>query len=264
MNGGATITTELAADGSTRLTELAASAPLGLKRTGPTEVHLIGTAAAPLDGDEVAITLSVAAGTQLTVQTVAATMAWPARGRQAPSRMLIDATVEEGGVLRWLPEPLVPVRGCNHVLDCRVQLAPTASLLWREELVLGRMGEEPGQLHAKLRVVRGAVPLLHQELVIDGRHEAPSILGSARATGTLLAVGPSIPDHACRTTTEVLRGAVLELEAGGRLASATSTSAVELRRWLDARADGLASPLLRSSSQPALRPDPLPGKALSR
>lgn len=245
MRGGAAVHTVRDDSGRTRIAELSASAPLGIKRTGPTDVHLIGTAAAPLDGDEVTILLTVEAGTQLTVQTVAATMAWPARGRQAPSVMRIHATVGAGAVLRWLPEPLVPVQGCHHELRCTVELAPTASLLWREELVLGRAGEEPGQLHSTLRVIRGAVPLLHQELAIDGRHQAPSVLGSARATGTLLAVGPEIPEHSCRTHTEGLRGAVLELEAGGRLATATASSAVDLRRWLDARMEGLASPHLR-------------------
>ena len=86
MNGGVRIRTEAdPGSGRTRIVELSAIAPLGAKVTGAQEVHLIGTAAAPLDGDVVTIDLDIGDHTQLTVGTVAATMAWPARGDVSPS-----------------------------------------------------------------------------------------------------------------------------------------------------------------------------------
>lgn len=267
MNGGVKIRTQAGEGGRTRIVELTASAPLAAKVTGDHEVHLVGTAAAPLDGDVVTIDLEVGDHTQLTVGTVAATMAWPARGDLNPSVMIIRATVGEGAVLRWLPEQLVPVRGCRHVLRCDVQLAPTASVLWREEVILGRTGEPPGALDAELRVVRAGVPLLHQQLQLDGRdpsvHGAPSLLGGARAVGSLLVAGPDVPEHLVREADDVLRGAVLELEAGGRLATATATSAARLRTWLDARLTGLAPPQARAAAE-AAPPHPDPQEILSR
>lgn len=255
MNGGVRIRTEAGEGGRTRVVELSASAPLAAKVTGDHEVHLVGTAAAPLDGDVVTIDLEVGDHTQLTVGTVAATMAWPARGDVSPSVMIIRAKVGEGAVLRWLPEQLVPVRGCRHVLRSDVQLAATASVLWREEVILGRTGEPPGTLDAELRVVRAGVPLLHQQLQLDGHdpsvHGAPSLLGGARAVGSLLVAGPDVPEHLVREADGALRGAVLELEAGGRLASATSTSAARLRAWLDERLAGLAPPQARAGSTSA-------------
>ena len=254
MNGGVRIRTEAGADGRTRIVELAASAPLGAKITGDT-VHLIGTAAAPLDGDVVTIDLEVGDHTKLTVGTVAATMAWPARGDVSPSVMIIRAKVGEGAVLQWLPEQLVPVRGCRHIQRCEVQLAPTASVLWREEVVLGRFGEAPGMLDAELRVVRAGTPLLHQQLQLDGTearaHRAPSLLAGARAVGSLLVAGPGVPEHLAQASTADLRGAVLELEAGGRLATATATSTVTLRRWLDERQQGLTPPQARRAGDAA-------------
>ncbi len=199
MNGGVRIRTEAGEGGRTRVVELSASAPLAAKVTGDHEVHLVGTAAAPLDGDVVTIDLEVGDHTQLTVGTVAATMAWPARGDVSPSVMIIRAKVGEGAVLRWLPEQLVPVRGCRHVLRSDVQLAATASVLWREEVILGRTGEPPGTLDAELRVVRAGVPLLHQQLQLDGHdpsvHGAPSLL-AVRAPWAAC----SSPDRTCRST----------------------------------------------------------------
>lgn len=267
MNGGVRIRTERGDGGRTRVVELAASAPLGAKVTGEHEVHLIGTAAAPLDGDVVTIEIELGDHTQLTIGTVAATMAWPARGEASPSVMIIRATVGEGAVLRWLPEQLVPVRGCRHLLRCDVQLAATASVLWREEVVLGRTGEPPGMLDAELRVVRAGAPLLHQQLHLTGddpaAHGAPSLLGNARAVGSLLVAGPDIPEHLVRDAGPTLRGAVLELEAGGRLASATATSAATLRRWLDARLEGLAPPQARATGTASAPPRSDPQEILS-
>ncbi|MFT4034010.1 MAG: urease accessory protein UreD [Patulibacter sp.] len=245
MNGGVQIRTEADAAGRTRIVELATTAPLGAKVTGDC-VHLIGTAAAPLDGDVVTIELVVGDGTQLTIGTVAATMAWPARGHASPSLMIVRARIGDGATLRWLPEQLVPVRGCRHQLRCDVQLAPSATVVWREEVILGRAGEPPGLLDAELRVTRGATPLLHQQLQIDGTpaqaHRAGSLLGGARAVGSVLVAGPQLPEHCAQVASPQLRGAVLDLEAGGRLASATSSSAVALRRWLLERTAGMAPP----------------------
>lgn len=244
MKGGVRIRTELGPGGRTRITELTATAPFAVKITGD-DVHIIGAAAAPLDGDHITIDLDVAAGTSLTVRTVAATMAWPSRGGALPSLMELTANVGEGAMLRWLPEPLVPVRRCRHELRTHVQLARTARLVWREEIILGRAHEGPGTLRARTRIERDGQPLLHQELDVDGKrerlHGAPSILGNSRATGSVLVAGPGTADHHAVVAEDDLRGAVLELEGGGRLASASGASVAKLRTWLDAREAGLTA-----------------------
>lgn len=244
MIGGVRIRTALDADGRTRIGELTATAPFAAKIT-PEGVHLVGAAAAPLDGDHITIDLDVAPGTTLTVRTVAATMAWPSRSGALASLMELRARVGDGALLRWLPEPLVPVRRCRHELQTRIDLASTARVVWREEVILGRAHEGPGTLRACTRVERAGQPVLHQELEIDGAseraHRAPSILAGSRATGSVLVVGPGAPDHHATVCDDDLRGAVLELEAGGRLASASGASVAKLRRWLDDREAGLTA-----------------------
>lgn len=244
MNGGVRIRTELGDDGGTRLVELSATAPYAVKNT-PQGVHIVGAAASPLDGDQLFIDLDIGAGTSLVLRTVAATMAWPSRIDRGPSVMTVTAKVGEGARLHWLPEPIVPVQGCRHELHTRIELARTACLLWREEIILGRANEGPGSLLAMSRIEREGEALLHQRLVIDGTaariHAAPGIIGEARATGSVLAVGPGTPEHTATIATSELHGAVLELEGGGRLASATAASVVQLRHWLDAREAALAA-----------------------
>lgn len=245
LRGGVKIRTERDAAGRTRVAELTATAPFAAKVTGHGEVYLVGAAAAPLDGDHITIDLDIAPGTSLTVRTVAATMAWPSRGGALPSLMEITAKVGDGALLQWLPEPLVPVRRCRHELRTTVQVAPTARLVWREEVILGRANEGPGTLRSRTRIERGGLPLLHQELEIDGTrnalHRAASVLAGSRATGSVLVVGPGAPDHHATISSDELRGAVLELEGGGRLAAASGASVARLRRWLDDREAGLTA-----------------------
>ncbi|MEH3053072.1 MAG: urease accessory protein UreD [Patulibacter minatonensis] len=264
MNGGVRINAQ-AGDGRTRFVELHATAPLGVKVTGAHEAYLIGTAAAPLDGDVVTIDIEVGDDTQLTLGTVAATMAWPARGDLGPSVMIVRATIGERALLRWLPEQIVPVQGCRHLLRTEVTLASvTSSVVWREEVVLGRAGERPGALDAEMRVVRAGRPVFHQQLVLDGSeaqaHRAPSLLAGARAVGSLLVAGPGVPEHCAHVATPQLRGAVLELEAGGRVASATAASASALRTWLEARQLGLTP--VRGGTDDPTGPSASPPKEL--
>lgn len=257
MIGGVRIRTELGPGGRTRVVELTPTAPFAAKVVGDT-VHIIGAAAAPLDGDRITIDLDIGAGTSLTVRTVAATMAWPARGALDPSTMEIRARVGDDATLQWLPEPIVPVRRCRHELTTHVEIARTSRLVWREEIVLGRSDEGPGSLDARTRIVRAGEALLDQHLVIDGTrsatHRAASILGAARATGSVLVVGPDAPDHCATVSEPELRGAVLELEGGGRLASATAVSVARMRSWLDARERGLTADGAWCAAGPDLRP----------
>ncbi|GFJ88059.1 hypothetical protein Prum_017010 [Phytohabitans rumicis] len=97
------------------------------------------------------------------------------------------------GTLRWLPEPLIAARGCDHVSRSTVELEEGARLEWREELVCGRHGEEPGDARLDSTVRHGGRTLLRQELAVGPRAPAwdgPAVLAGARATGSLLLVDP--------------------------------------------------------------------------
>jgi urease accessory protein len=60
-----------------RLVELRSDPPLVLRAT-PAGLHLVGGAAGPLGGDELALDITVGAGACLVVRSAAATLAQPA------------------------------------------------------------------------------------------------------------------------------------------------------------------------------------------
>ncbi|BCB89031.1 urease accessory protein UreD [Phytohabitans suffuscus] len=251
--------TAVAEAGRTRLVTLRSEPPLLVRRTGhrgpaagplargsaagagEVEVHLVGGAAGPLGGDRLRVEVTVGPGARLCVRTVAASLALPGprRAERAGTHSTLDvhATVAAGGSLRWLPEPLIAARGCDHVSSSLVDLESDASLTWREEVVCGRHGEDPGDasLHSTVRLAGRT--LMRQELAVGPRAAGwagAAVLGGGRATGTLLVVDPQWTEKPPEAAV-LGPGAALMPLAGGpaALASAVGGDLREVRAALD-------------------------------
>ncbi len=227
MRARAAVATGLSSDGRTVVSRMASAPPLTLRQTGPCAVHLISTAAGPLGGDRLALDVDVAARTTLELGSVASTLVLPGEGE---SELLVTARVGAGATLRFAPEPTVLAAGCDHRLIVRLALEPDATVLWREEIVFGRYGEEPGRCHARFDATFGdGRPLLRQEFTVGDRalDTSPAVYGTARCVGTTFltatAKEPLVADGV----------AVLPLAVSGTLVSALGGDAVELRSRLE-------------------------------
>lgn len=229
-----TIVAELDGRGATRFAVLRGAAPVSLRPT-PDGLYLVGSAAGPLGGDVVRIDVEVRTGAALTVRTAAAGLALPGRDG-APSAVTVTASVGPGACLRWLPEPLVAVAGCRHTAVAAVRLADGAALEWRDELVLGRHDEPPGDVVTRVAVDVAGRPLVRHELRAGPSApgwDGPGALGRCRAAGSLLQAGPG---HGAATTAVLSpAAAILALEGPGTLTTATAPDAPTLRRLLAGR-----------------------------
>jgi len=224
--------------GRTRLVELRSCPPISLRDT-PDGLYVVGSAAMPLGGDVLSLELIVEEGAELVVRAAAAAIAL--RGDATASRFAVRAVVAAGGSLTWLPEPLVSTAGSRHEADSRVVLGEGASLLWREEVVLGRSGEDPGAYRGRLRVDRGGAPLLRHELRLEGDWAVgPAVLDGAGAVGTLFACGPSVIAGPTRSLGEA--AALMTLAPDAVLAAVLAADAPGVRRALDDAAAALAAP----------------------
>ena len=184
------VVVEADGDGGSRLACLRSEGPLVLRPAAGTLVHLVGGAGGPLGGDVLRIEIVVGPGAELTLKTVAAAVVLPG---PTPSVVEVDVVVGEGGSLRWLPEPTVAAGGCDHRARARVVLAAGARLVWREELVRGRFGEEGGSVSSRLSVDYVGRPLVRHQVDVGRDHRpwaAPSVGGDARCTGSVLVVDP--------------------------------------------------------------------------
>ncbi|MER8093834.1 urease accessory protein UreD [Streptomyces goshikiensis] len=227
--------------GGTALPLLAGEGPLALRRTrgegAEAGVMLVGAMSAPLGGDHLAVEAEVGAGARLALATAAATLALPGRGGE-PARYDVRLTLDEDAALRWLPEPLVSVRGSDLRVRTRAELAPGARLLLREEQVLGRAGEPGGLLRSRLTVTRAGRPLLDQELACGpgapaGWDGAAGLAGH-RSLGQLLVVDPAFEKAPAAAAVLGEFAAVTPLAGPAVLVTALAPDALRLRELLDA------------------------------
>ncbi len=213
-------------NGSTQLATVRSQPPLTVRQTGPDQIHLVGTAAGPLGGDELALDIDVRSACSLRVGSVAASLVQPG-AVEAPSSLTVTMRVGSQASLHWRPEPTVLVRGCDHHVTTVIELADDACLLWCDIVALGRWNEESGSLLQRLRIDVGGRPLARTDLAVGPRwpHSlGPAVLAGASAVATLVCVEvtrrqlPSIdePD---------LRAEVFELSDRATMWSAIATNA---------------------------------------
>lgn len=173
--------------GRTRLTVLRSEPPLSLRPSGE-EVYLVGSAAGPLGGDRLRLTIDVGDGASLTLRSIAASVALPGDGGEL-SRLDVHARVGRWATLRYRPEPLIAAAACRHRTTARLELALHASVEWREELVAGRHGEPPGSCWTRLVADIDGRPLLRHELRMGPDApgwDGPAGLAGAGAVGMVL------------------------------------------------------------------------------
>lgn len=177
----------------TRCTTLRSSPPLTF-RMGAGTLHLVGTVAGPVGGDDLRLSLVVGEGARLEVDSVAASLVLPGPTGLA-SQWSTEASVAPGAALSWSPEPTVLVAGCDHRTRLRFDVAEGASLWWREEIVLGRHCEPGGSLGQRVDLVVGGRPVHRGDLRLGPRWPASSssaTAGGMRCLGTILVVGEQV------------------------------------------------------------------------
>lgn len=200
------------------LPTLRADGMLAVRRTGPSTVHLVGAAAGPLGGDLVEVHVHVRAGATLTLRSVAATIALPGpSGGQAD--VVLEATVETGGVLDLGLEPLVVCRGAHVASRTVLAVDADACVLAREQVVLGRAGEDGGTWRGRTVADVAGRPVLRS--TVSSSVLAPAGSG-VRTVVTTLLLGAAASGSPGDLVHPVAGQAVAcRLEAGGVLVTAT-------------------------------------------
>ncbi|MFD3743606.1 urease accessory protein UreD [Nocardia sp. NPDC058633] len=198
-----------------RLPRIDAVGGLAGRHTGLDTVHLIGTAATPLGGDELDITIVVRPGARLVVRSVAATIALPGADTVV-STAHWRFEVGEGAELDFDPEPTIVAGGAHHHAVTTVQVAPDARLRLRERVQVGRSGEDGGGWRGDLLADLGTVPWLRHRLELGAFSPTDDRLSAARALDSELVYPDDRP--AWSGGVDEVR---LPLAAGGSLATRT-------------------------------------------
>ncbi|WP_189184641.1 urease accessory protein UreD [Streptomyces albiflavescens] len=226
--------------GGTSLPVLEGNGPLALRRTRAdgteARVLLVGAMSGPLGGDHFTVETEVGEGARLHVGSAAATIALPGQNK-GEAHYGVRLHVADGGELRWLPEQLISAGGSDLYVSSRIELDEGARLVFREEQVLGRVGEEPGRLTSRLAVRLGGRPLLDQELACGpgapGGWDGPAVLAGLRALGQLVVVRPEFETELPQARLLGEYAALTPLAGPAVLVTALASDGLRLRRVLD-------------------------------
>lgn len=164
----------------------------GLGVGGRTRVALVAEGALLLDGDDIAVEVTVAEGVSVEVVEPAGTVAYDMRGGRA--RWAVTVAVADGADLLWCGQPLVISSGAEVTRTLDVELGAGASALLRETLVLGRSGERGGRACQRTRITALGRPVLVEDLDVDGASPRVGVLGRHRVVDTLVVLGRRAPE----------------------------------------------------------------------
>lgn len=183
------------------LRELRCEPPLTLRRVygEPDEcaLCLVGTAAGPLPGDNLALHLDVGPDARASLTSAGASLALgsPAGRSGRPARMRTEAVIAAGGSLRAQPPPLIVAAGAQVDAAVTVRLAAGAFVQWQETVVLGRAREPGGSVILRWDVTCDGLPLLRQTIDLSDPALAgwPVMLQRGRVLASVLIAGPQVP-----------------------------------------------------------------------
>jgi urease accessory protein len=106
-------------------------------------VFMIATTGCLLQGDRLALDVTVGPGAQAHVTTQSATKIHAMDANYAAQTQTI--TLADGAYLEFLPEPVIPHRHARFISDTRVTIAPTATMLFSEIIQPGRKHHHPDE-----------------------------------------------------------------------------------------------------------------------
>lgn len=106
-------------------------------------LFMISTAGCVLQGDRLTLEVTLAPGARAHVTTQSATKVHTMDANYAVQTQSIS--LADGAYLEFMPEPLIPHRGARYLVDTRISIAPTATLLYSEILQPGRKHHHPDE-----------------------------------------------------------------------------------------------------------------------
>lgn len=187
-----------------RLGRLRTEPPLTLRRVhgdrpDTCALCLVGTAAGPLAGDDLSVHLDLGRDARATLTATGASIAQgsprPGGGDHgAASRLSIDVTLGEGAVLDADPGALIVCAGARVDVRVGIAMAATASVHWRELIVLGRTGAPAGAPTVRWDVERAGRAVLRQFVDLSDPRlvQWPGLLGCRRVLATAFLAGPRV------------------------------------------------------------------------
>ncbi|MCB9100199.1 MAG: urease accessory protein UreD [Anaerolineales bacterium] len=162
--------------GQTQLRVVAQTPPLRVVRgfnqpDGAAMAHLHNVSGGVLGGDALTVTAAVGPGARAQLTTPGATRVYRHRSGRPDAVQINDFTVEAGGLLEYLPDPLIPFAAARYRQATRIELADDAGLFWWEIVAPGRETRDElfayEQLDMTVDITAGGRPIAIERLRLE-------------------------------------------------------------------------------------------------
>ncbi len=144
---------------------------------GGTLVHLHNISGGVLGGDQLQIEIEVGAQASVQLTTTSATRIYRSRPGAPCAEQSTRVHVQSGGLLEYLPDPLIPFAGARYRQQTEILLEEDAGLCWWETLAPGRVARGElfayEQMHMEMEIKTSSRPLLRECFSLEPQRRAP-------------------------------------------------------------------------------------------
>lgn len=177
---------------------------------GAALVHLHNVSGGVLGGDQLWVEAEVQANARAQITTTGATRVYRQRADGATASQVTHFAVQQGALLEYLPDMLIPFSQARYQQKTRIELGPDAGLFYWEVVAPGREAKQElfayDQLRLDLDIWAGQRPLARERVQLEPKRwpvTALARLGPFRYYGTF---------YICRVGIAAPRWLALETE----------------------------------------------------
>jgi urease accessory protein len=169
----------------TRLITCEQSPPLQVVRAfslpdGAALAHLHNLSGGVLGGDQLALAVNVGPQASVQLTSTGATRLYRCRPQMSAASQTTTVQVQEGGLLEYLPDQLIPFAGARYHQYSTIDLADDAGLFWWETVAPGRAARGElfayDQLHLSTRIAAQGRPLAIERFTLEPQCKSLSSL----------------------------------------------------------------------------------------
>lgn len=175
---------------------------------GAALVHLHNISGGVLGGDTLELAVDVGPQASVQLTSTSATRIYRSRPNTPVATQNSTISVQEGGLLEYLPDPLIPFAGARYQQRTHIDLAAGAGLFWWETIAPGRTARDElfayDLLRIDTRITAQGRPLAIERTILQPQR---------RALSTLARLGPYryiSTFYICRVGLEAARWTKLE------------------------------------------------------
>jgi urease accessory protein len=164
----------------TRLVASEQSPPLRVVRAfsqqdGAALVHLHNLSGGILGGDQLTLDVDIEPQASVQLTTTGATRLYRCRPGTPAAEQTTTIQVQRGGLLEYLPDPLIPFAGSRYHQQTTIELAEDAGLFWWETIAPGRTARGElfayDQLHISTKITSQGRPLALERYTLEPQQQ---------------------------------------------------------------------------------------------